>query len=130
MSDRRLFVLAHTEARKRAAQAVAEAPDGYVVRIEPPRRNLDQNAALHAKITEISQRMEWCGKRLDVDTWKRLLVGAWSRAENEPVTMLPALDGNGVEIIFRRTSTLTKRECSDLLEWINAWAAEHVPEVA
>ena len=129
MSDRRLFVLAHTEARKRAAQAVAEAPDGYVVRIEPPRRNLDQNAALHAKITEISQRMEWCGKRLDVDTWKRLLVGAWSRAENEPVTMLPALDGNGVEIIFRRTSTLTKRECSDLLEWINAWAAEHVPEV-
>ena len=130
MSDRRLFVLAHTEARKRAAQAVAEVPDGYVVRIEPPRRNLDQNAALHAKITEISQRMEWCGKRLDVDTWKRLLVGAWSRAENEPVTMLPALDGNGVEIIFRRTSTLTKRECSDLLEWINAWAAEHVPEVA
>ena len=130
MSDRRLFVLAHTEARKRAAQAVAEAPEGYVVRIEPPRRNLDQNAALHAKITEISQRMEWCGKRLDVDTWKRLLVGAWSRAENEPVTMLPALDGNGVEIIFRRTSTLTKRECSDLLEWINAWAAEHVPEAA
>ena len=129
MSDRRLFVLAHTDARKRAAQAVAEAPDGYVVRIEPPRRNLDQNAALHAKITEISQRMQWCGKRLDVDTWKRLLVGAWSRAENEPVTMLPALDGNGVEIIFRRTSTLTKRECSDLLEWINAWAAEHVPEV-
>ena len=127
MSDRRLFVLAHTEARKRAAQAVAEAPDGYVVRIEPPRRNLDQNAALHAKITEISQRMEWCGKRLDVDTWKRLLVGAWSRAENEPVTMLPALDGNGVEIIFRRTSTLTKRECSDLLEWINAWAAELTP---
>ena len=90
MSDRRLFVLAHTEARKRAAQAVAEAPEGYVVRIEPPRRNLDQNAALHAKITEISQRMQWCGKRLDVDTWKRLLVGAWSRAENEPVTMLPA----------------------------------------
>lgn len=130
MSDRRLFVLAHTEARKRAAQAVAEAPEGYVVRIEPPRRNLDQNAALHAKITEISQRMEWCGKRLDVDTWKRLLVGAWSRAENEPVTMLPALDGNGVEIIFRRTSTLTKRECSDLLEWINAWAAENVPEAA
>ena len=129
MSDRRLFVLAHTAARKRAAQAVAEAPEGYVVRIEPPRRHLDQNAALHAKITEISQRMEWCGKRLDVDTWKRLLVGAWSRAENEPVTMLPALDGNGVEIIFRRTSTLTKRECSDLLEWINAWAAEHVPEV-
>jgi NinB protein len=130
VSDKRLFVLSHTEARKRAAQAVAEAPDGWVVRIEQPKRNLDQNAALHAKITEIASRMEWCGKKLDAETWKRLLVGAWSRAVNEPVTMLPALDGNGVEIIFRRTSALTKRECSDLLEWINAWAAEHVPEAA
>ena len=53
MSDRLLFVLAHTEARKRAAQAVAEAPEGYVGRIEPPRRNRDQNAAMQAKDTEV-----------------------------------------------------------------------------
>jgi NinB protein len=130
VSDKRLFVLAHTEARKRALAAVAEATEGFVVRIEPPRRNLDQNAALHAKITEIAGRMEWCGKHWDAETWKRLLVGAWTRAINEPVMMLPALDGHGVEIVFRRTSNLTKRECSDLLEWINAWAAENVPEAA
>ena len=43
--------------------------------------------------------------------------------------MLPALDGRGVEIVFRRTSKLTKRECSDLLEFVNAWVAER-PEFA
>lgn len=130
MSDKRTFNLVHHEARRRAMSAVAEAPDGYRVTIEPQRRNLDQNAALHARISEIAGRMEWCGKKWDAETWKRLLVGAWSRAMNEPVMMLPALDGHGVEIVFRRTSALTRRECSDLLEWINAWAAENVPEVA
>ena len=128
MSDKAYFVLAHAEARKRACAAVQHAPDGFVVTVSPPRRNLDQNAALHARISEIAERMEWCGKRWDAETWKRLLVGAWTRALNEPVMMLPALDGHGVEIVFRRTSALTKRECSDLLEWINAWAAENVPE--
>lgn len=125
---KRQFVLAHHEARRRAVAAVAEAPEGYRVTVEPPKRNLEQNAALHARLSEIADRVEWCGKKWDVETWKRLLVGAWTRAINEPVMMLPALDGNGVEIVFRRTSTLSKRECSDLLEFVNAWAAENVPE--
>ena len=130
MSDKSYFVLAHAEARRRASAAVQSAPEGYVVTVSPPKRSGEQNAALHAKISEIAASMEWCGKRWDVETWKRLLVGAWTRAINEPVMMLPAIDGHGVEIVFRRTSTLTKRECSELLEFVNAWAAEHVPEAA
>lgn len=125
---KRVFTLAHHEARRRAVAAVAEAPENYRVTVEPPKRNLEQNAALHARLTEIAERVEWCGKKWDAETWKRLLVGAWTRAINEPVMMLPALDGHGVEIVFRRTSTLSKRECSDLLEFVNAWASENVPE--
>jgi hypothetical protein len=128
MSERRLFILAHAEARRRAMVAVAAAPDGYRVTVEPPKRNLDQNAALHARISEIAERCEWAGKRWDLETWKRLLVGAWCRANKEPITMLPALDGAGVEIVFRRTSSLTKAECSDLLEFVNAWSADQ-PEM-
>lgn len=128
MTDKRIFVMAHDEARRRAVAAVVEAPADWRVTVEPPKRNLEQNAALHARISEIAARMEWCGKKWDLETWKRLLVGAWTRAINEPVMMLPALDGHGVEIVFRKTSTLTKRECSDLLEFVNAWAAENVPD--
>lgn len=129
MSEHSLFILAHTEARRRAAKAVAEAPEGYVVRITAPTRNLEQNAALHAKLGEIAERCSWAGRKWDLETWKRLLVGAWSRATGEQTVLLPALDGHGVEVVFRRTSTLTKRECSELLEFINAWAAER-PEMA
>lgn len=124
MSDKRLFILAHLEARKRAAQAVAEAPDGYRVCIEPPRRGLDINAALHAKLGEIAASREWAGKRWDIETWKRLLVAAWSRATGQALVMLPALDGAGVDIVFRRTSAMTQAEVRELLTFIEAWEAE------
>ncbi len=118
-----IFVLAHDEARARAIDAIKHAQPGSVVKIGPPKRTGDQNAALHAKITEIAQRREWCGKRWDVETWKRLLTAAWCRAKNESIVMLPALDGQGVDIVFRRTSKLNKAECSSLLDFVEAWDA-------
>lgn len=104
--------------------AVADAPDGFVVRIGPAKRNLEINAALHAKLTEIATAREWAGKRWDVETWKRLLVSAWSRATGQALVMLPALDGAGVDIVFRRTSSMTQAEVRELLTFIEAWEAE------
>lgn len=73
-------------------------------------------------------RCTWIGKRWPLEVWKRLLTASWCRATGEQVTILPALDGHGVDIVFRRTSSLSKRECSDLLEFVHAWAAEQ-PEM-
>jgi hypothetical protein len=124
VSEKRRFILAHPLARQRAQQAVGDAPAGYIVTVQEPTRTGDQNAALHARLTEIADRCEWIGKRWPMEVWKRLLTAAWCRATGEAITMLPALDGQGVDIVFRRTSSLSRRECSDLLEFINAWAAE------
>ena len=125
-----LFVLNHDLARRRAVAAVAEAPAGYVVKVEEPRRNLPINAALHAKLTEIARSREWAGKRWDVEVWKRLLTAAWCRATGQQTVMLPALDGAGVDVVFRRTSDLTQAECRDLLSFIEAWQAETETEAA
>jgi hypothetical protein len=118
------FILAHELARRRAMAAVADAPAGHVVTVAEPTRSLAINAALHAKLTEIAQSREWAGKRWDVETWKRLLTAAWGRATGQAVVMLPALDGAGVDIVFRRTSELTQAECRDLLAFVEAWCAE------
>jgi len=56
-------------------------------------------------------------------TWKRLLTAAWCRARNEHIEMLPALDGHGVDIVFRRTSQLSRAECAELCDYIGAWCA-------
>jgi hypothetical protein len=124
------FILAHDLARRRAMAAVADAPAGWIISVTEPRRDLAINAALHAKLTEIAQARVWAGKRWDVETWKRLLTAAWGRATGQSVVMLPALDGAGVDIVFRRTSELTQAECRDLLAFIEAWEAETEVEQA
>jgi hypothetical protein len=96
-----------------------------VVEAREETRSLAENAMLHALLTQISKQVEWAGKKRDVETWKRLLTAAWCRARGEHIEMLPALDGHGVDIVFRRTSQLTRSECAELIEFVLAWAAEH-----
>lgn len=124
------FVLAHQTARANASAACMQAPDGYVVTISEPKRNLDQNAYLHAAISEVAKKVPWAGRLRDVETWKRLLTAAWLRARGESIEFLPALDGHGVDVVFRHTSKLTKSEFSELIEYINAWKAENFAEAA
>jgi hypothetical protein len=69
--------------------------------------------------------MEWAGKKRDPDVWKRLLTAAWCRAHGENIEILPALDGNGFDIVYRKTSRLTKAECADLIEYIYAWGTQN-----
>ena len=121
---KQLFILAHELARKNAMQAVLEAPTGYAVEIKPKNRTLDQNAKIHALIQEISRKVIWAGKAQEVETWKRLLTAAWLRARGEPVEMLPAIDGYGVDVVFRPTSKLTVEEMSEFIEYVQAWAIE------
>jgi hypothetical protein len=102
---------------------VKEAAVGDVVKIGPPGRNGEQNALLHALISDIARETDWAGKKRDGEIWKRLLVAAWCRTRGESVEILPALDGHGVDIVPARTSKLTKAECADLIEYIYAWRA-------
>lgn len=121
---KKVFRLVHQAARENAIRAVSEAPEGYAVEIKPVTRSLEQNAKLHALLSDIARVLPWAGSYRDVETWKRLLTAAWLRARGEPIEMLPALDGHGVDIVFRRTSELTVPEMIELIDYIEAWAAD------
>lgn len=96
-----------------------------VLSVREEKRSSPQNAKLHALIGEIAAQREWAGQRWELEVWKRLLTAAWMRTNGERVLVVPALDGAGVDICFRATSKLTKAECSDLLEYVSSWAAQH-----
>jgi len=96
-----------------------------IMEIKPATRSSLQNRYLHAMLGDIAKQIEWAGAKRDVDTWKRLMVGAWCRARHEHIEMLPAIDGHGVEIVFRRSSQLTRAECAELVEFILAWAIQN-----
>lgn len=96
-----------------------------VLEVRQETRSDAQNRLLHAWIGEIAKTCEWAGRRRSPETWKRLLVAAWLRARGESVEVLPALDGHGIDIVWRPTHTLTRAECAELSEFVMAWAAEH-----
>jgi predicted phage tail protein len=103
---------------------------GWRIKItaEQETRSVDQNAKLHAELAEVAATVEWAGKKRDTEVWKRLMTAAWLRARGESVEVLPAIDGHGIDVVFRRTSSLTKTECSELLEFVLAWKAEHMEQ--
>lgn len=110
------------------AKSALMAGHRLTLTLAPAKRSNDQNKKLHALIADVARQAEWHGKH-DSETWKRLFVSAWCRTHGEAVTVLPALDGNGVDLVPRRTSKLTKPECADLIEYITAWAVEHGVEL-
>jgi len=123
--SKKVYILANPTARQNAIEAVKSAQDGFKVTVSEPTRSLDANALLHSLITELANQLQWAGKKRDVEIWKRLLVAAWCRTKGEPIEILPAIDGNGVDIVPARTSKLSKKDCSDLIEYIYAYGAEN-----
>lgn len=116
-----IFRLVHATARERALEAVRTAPEGFVVEVKEPTRNLEQNAALHALLSEIAYSKQWAKQSLSVEDWKRLLTAAWCRATGRGAKLYPAIDGMGFDAIYQRTSTLSKAEMSELIDYISAW---------
>ena len=88
-------------------------------------RSVEQNAKLHALLQDIAQQLEWAGEYRDIETWKRMMVAAFERANANAPVMLPALDGAGVDFIYRRTHRMSKQELSELIEFATSWALEH-----
>jgi hypothetical protein len=107
------------------AKPLLMAGHRLVVELRPEKRSDAENRLLHAMLGYISKNMEWAGKKRDVDTWKRLLIAAWCRATNEQVEILPALDGHGIDLVYKKSSTLSRAECADLITFIYAWGSEN-----
>lgn len=105
------------------AKPLTQQGKRMVIELREEKRSDRENALLHVLLGHIAKTQEWAGKRRDSETWKRLLTAAWLRARGEHIEMLPALDGHGIDVVFRRTSDLTRSECAELIDFIHAWAA-------
>jgi hypothetical protein len=109
----------------RLAKANLMAGRRMVLEVRPETRSLAENAMLHALLGEIAKTVPWAGQKRDTETWKRLMTAAWLRARGQSVEVLPALDGHGIDVVYTPTSTLTKAEAADLIEFVLCWCAEH-----
>ena len=125
MSDeKRRFVLAHAEARRRAVECVQAAPAGYVVTVQAPSRSLDQNAAQWPILEAFSAQLQWPvnGRMVTMtaEEWKDVLTAAFIR---ETARLAMGLDGR-VVMLGQRTSKFGKRQFGEWLEFLHATAAD------
>ncbi len=129
MSEKRLFRLVHSEARRRAMSAVADAPDGYVVEVKEPTRNLEQNALMWVWMQAFSDQLDWPvnGDRvkLDPEEWKDILSAAFEQ-ETQRVAM--GLNG-GMVLLGKRTSKFGRKKFADFITFIQATAADRGVEI-
>lgn len=125
MSERRLFVLSHDEARQRAVATVQCAPTGYRVTVEPPKRSLDQNSALWPLLQAFSEQRAWAVNgttlHLTPEEWKDVLSASF---QGEQMRMAPMVGGGGFVMIGLRTSAMGKARFSEFLDFIHASAAD------
>ena len=119
---KKTFIMAHQAARKLACQAIAEAPDGYVVTISEPNRTLEQNAAQWPYLEGFAQQKQLCingaMQNVTADDWKDTLTGVYHGE-----TRMAAFDGK-VIMLPQRTSKMRKNVFSDWMEFIVAMAAQ------
>ena len=113
------FILAHAEARRRASAAVTAAPDGYLVTVKQAGRTALQNARLWAQLGDISEQVEWYGKRLTPEDWKHVFTASLRK-----LAVVPNLDGTGFVALGLSTSRMTKRELGDLIDLMTAFGNE------
>lgn len=112
------FILAHETSRQRAAHAVLSAPDGFIVEIKEPNRSLEQNSKLWPMLHDLSVQVDWHGNKLSDDEWKDVLTAALKKQK-----VVPGLDG-GFVVLGQRTSKMSKKDFSELLELAYAFGAQ------
>lgn len=114
------FILAHDQARKGAMQAVMQAPEGYCVEIKEKTRSLDQNARLWALLTDLSNQVNWYGRKLSPENWKHVMTAALTKQD-----VVPNIDGSGFVVLGQSTSKMGKKMFGDLMTLIEAFGVEH-----
>lgn len=123
MTDKHKFRLVNPVVRGNAMQALHMAPDGWLVRIEPPNRSLEQNSKFHAILADLARsEMTWAGKRRTFDEWKAIIISGHAVATGSGGEVIPGIEGEFVAI--RESSAhMGVARAASLIEYLIAFCA-------
>lgn len=123
------YVLHTDRIRENACRAILKAEPGYVVTIAEPTRSSEQNAKLHALLSDLAKSpLTWAGKRRTLDEWKMLMVSAHSVATKHPGEVIPGIEGEFVAI-RESTASMGVARASSLIEYVLAFCVSNGVEL-
>jgi NinB protein len=109
-------------ARNRAdvIRDVANAPLGWRITIEQPRRTTAQNSLMWVLLEAFADQVEHFGHRYDATTWKCIAM----KALGKELQFAPSLDGHEIVALGYHSSDLSKAEMADMIEFLYAEGAK------
>lgn len=117
--SRAVIIVRNDSDRTRVVRWAQQSPLGTRVEFKQSKRTLPQNSILWARLTEISQQVEWYGERLSADDWKDVFSASLRKAR-----VVPGIDPGSFVPLGMRTSDMSTDEMSNLLALMDAFAAE------
>lgn len=120
MPNKTTFRLVSPAVRERAARAVLDAPEGWAVEIGPETRSQRQNRLFWPLVADIREQNADMAKFSPDQVKLRFL-----NALDSEMQFLPELWGGGMFAVGQRSSTLSKRDFSLLVELVYKWGAEN-----
>lgn len=112
--------------RARAKAWIDKAPKDWLCEVREPRRTNAQNDRMWLLLSRVAVAKPG-GRSLEPRKWKNLFMDALEKELNDAAfgsQWEPGLNGEGVVNLGHRSSRLNKAQMSELLEFIEAWAAE------
>lgn len=117
------FLLRNSNIRTNAINAINQLhlddKRPVVIEIKEMTRSIDQNSKLWAILGDISNQVEWHGRKLSSESWKHIFTAALIKQE-----VVPNLAGDGFVVLGQSTSKMTVAQMRDLIELIQAFGAE------
>lgn len=121
--EKRVYVLAHDQARRNAADFCMEAPADWRVEFKPRTRSSDQNALLHSIFGEVARQSEWHGRKLTPTQWKTLFISGHAVATGLGADVLPGLEGEFCNV-RESSAQMSVGRMTSLLEYVIAFCTE------
>jgi hypothetical protein len=131
VTDKRIFILAHDQARMGAMECIRTAPDGWAVTVQPPKKSRPLEEKYHAMIGDIADQTEYAGKRWDREDMKRIMIDEFADAMRKSGTplhhdgrLIPSQDGTRVIQLGMQSRDFYKGEGRQFVEFLYAWGNE------
>jgi hypothetical protein len=102
-------------------KANLQAGNRMVLLAHKEKRSDAQNRMMWACLTDISEQVEWFGKRMEPESWKEFITGHLNGQE-----LVPNMDGTGFISIGkgRSTSQMTRKEVGAVIDLCHAFGAD------
>lgn len=92
----------------------------FTVTLTPPKASDEMTARMHCAIRCIARQLEWGGRKLSEEEWKRLLVAGFFGQR-----VLPSPYRDTFVVIDQQTRNLSGPQKHDFTESIYAFGTEH-----